>query len=739
MFADSNQNPAEQPGLRPPTLNLKSEDIAKNALAGNLPAAEPVLTANPLKITPDSLPLGAYFDGARTTFSVMAGLADDVAVCIFDKDHKPVRTIPLQRIPGKDLWSATVFDAPPGTIYSLRVGGRSISNEGLLFDRTVDLLDPYARVVLQYPGTKNIKPADPWSERNPLAIVHDPRLKREVTHVRVPAGQDIVYECNVKGLTAKRMDVPAELRGTYLGACSPTMIDYFKELGVTSIELEPIHLSIDELHLKKHGLTNYWNYNPISYMAFDGDYASSRDPFKQVEELKQMVETFHEAGLAVYLDVVYNHTAEGKPNGKDSTGMASFRGIDPRYYRMESNGTYIDFSGCGNTFNSDFVLAQQLVLESRIYLHKEIGIDGFRDDEGTIVALREARDQHGVPYPKFEARVYQDYQSHPDLAGAVFMAEPWACGPSSESYKVGAFPNGVREWNGKFRDEVRSFWRGDPRYLGNFTTRFLGSSDIYAGRTPSDSMNFIAVHDGFSLADMTMYDNKHNEANMEDNRDGINDNRSKNWGVEGPTEDPYINHMRRNHRRALMGSLLLSRGTIIIRGGDEILQSQKGNNNAYCQDNELTHHDWNLGVEQADFLRFTKNLIAFRKEHEVLFRNRFDSDHAQWMNCWGLPMTANEWHDGDSVGLVLVGDARVPEGQPAEKETLFFAFNANLNHGVLYTLPRAVDGRWEMQIDTDLDEPFQNLSPNEHGQYLIKPCSFAVFKLVKDVPAVIAP
>jgi glycogen operon protein len=520
-----------------------------------------------------------------------------------------------------------------------------------------------------------------------------------------PWEHTVIYEVHVKGMTMRHPDVPESLRGTYAGLASPVIIEYLQSLGITAVELLPVHHFVNDLYLEEKGLTNYWGYNSIGYFAPDIRYSAFPGRGEKVYEFKSMVKKFHSAGIEVILDVVYNHTGEGNHLGP----TLSFRGIDNvSYYRVspENPRYYMDYTGCGNTLNARHPRTLQLIMDSLRYWVNDMHVDGFRFDLASALA----RELHDVDrLSAFFDIIHQD----PVLSQVKLIAEPWDLGEGG--YQVGNFPPGWAEWNGKYRDSIRRYWKGDGGLLGEIAHRWSGSSDLYgeSGRQPYASINFVTAHDGFTLHDLVSYDHKHNEANQERNRDGSDDNQSWNCGVEGPTDDPAIQELRDRQVRNFFATLLLSQGVPMICGGDELGRTQHGNNNAYCQDNELSWFNWNVTRPQLGLLDFVKLLIEIKKTHPVFHRRRFfqgrrieDSEvkDIAWFGSHGKEMSHEDWEMGfRTLGIRLAGDAIVekdPQGRTIVDETFLVLLNAH-HENVAFILPAHTKSvRWELVFDT---------------------------------------
>jgi glycogen operon protein len=625
-----------------------------------------------------------------------------------------------------EVWHCFLPEARPGQLYGYRVFGPYDPEKGLRFNSSKLLLDPYARAIA---GTVK------WCDEMLGYVVGDPLedLTRDFRDnawgmpksvviadqfdwqgdrsPAIPLHQSVIYEVHLRGFSKLCPQLPPELRGTYAGLGSAPAIDYLKGLGVTAVELLPVHAHIDDQVLCDRGLTNYWGYNTIGFFAPHGPYAASGDRGEQVTEFKTMVRNLHAAGLEVILDVVYNHTAEGNHLGP----TLSFRGLDNHaYYRLvpETPRFYRDFTGTGNTVDSLHPRALQLIMDSLRYWVTEMHVDGFRFDLASTLA----RDQAGVSktHPFFEA-IHQD----PVLSRTKLIAEPWDVGEGG--YQVGNFPVLWSEWNGKYRDAVRSYWKGDEGRIGEIAYRLTGSPDLYQhdGRRPYASINFITSHDGFTLNDLVSYNDKHNEANGENNNDGDNNNHSWNCGAEGPTEDVEINTLRRKQRRNLLATLLLSQGVPMLCGGDEFGRSQQGNNNAYCQDNEVGWLAWERTAEQEQLLDFTRRLIQLRRNHPVFRRPKFfqgrrvpgsEIKDVMWFNPGGSEMSEEEWTSPfvRCLAMLLGGDTVDVlnfEGQPVSDETFLVMLNAHYEP-ITFVLPGMEKLEWELMVDTQEEAGF---------------------------------
>ncbi|MDH4305832.1 MAG: glycogen debranching protein GlgX, partial [Nitrospira sp.] len=640
----------------------------------------------------------------------------------------------------------------PGQHYGYRVHGPYAPQEGHRFNHHKLLIDPYAKAIA---GTVewsdamfgyqmgNPKADLSFDTRNnasniPKSVVIDQAFTWGGDRLlKTPWDRTVISEIHVKGFTARHPDVPDHMRGTYSGLTTPAVIDHLLELGVTAVELLPVHHFVRDKHLADRGLTNYWGYNTIGFFAPDIRYTVSPLRGRGVREFKTMVKTLHSAGIEVILDVVYNHTAEGNHLGP----TLSFRGIDnAAYYRLVDNDRryYMDYTGCGNTLNVSHPRTLQLIMDSLRYWVTEMHVDGFRFDLASTLA----RELHEVDrLSAFFDILHQD----PILSQTKLIAEPWDVGEGG--YQVGNFPVGWAEWNGKYRDTIRRYIKGDGGQMAELAYRLTGSSDLYStsGRRPFASVNFVTAHDGFTLHDLVSYNDKHNEANGENNQDGTNDNDSWNCGVEGPSNDPAILELRERQKRNFLTLLFLSQGVPMLCGGDEIGRTQKGNNNAYCQDSEISWFDWNLDRGQQDFLAFVKDLIAFRKKHPVLRRRRFfqgrhirgsEVKDLAWFRPDGKEMTDEDWNAGYAKSLVLrlAGDAiaeRDQKGRPIVDDTLLVILNAH-HTPLAFTLPAHKRGiRWHPVLDTSLSgENEKRVSGFKGGeQYEMEARSIAVLRL----------
>jgi glycogen operon protein len=662
---------------------------------------------------------GAIWDGKGTNFTLFSAHATQVEVCLFDAaGRKELERLSLPEYTDQ-VWHGYIPDVHPGSVYGFRVHGPYEPEHGHRFNPNKLLLDPYARAHIGelkwcpevFGYTIGHQDEDlSFDERDsapfvPKCVVIDPNFdwKGQPRTRGVPWDQTIVYEAHVKGFTQLHPGVPAHQRGTYAGLATREVVEYVKSLGVTSIELLPIHTFINDSGLLERGLTNYWGYNSIGFFAPDPRYASA--PEQSLREFKEMVATYHDAGLEVILDVVYNHTAEGNERGP----TLSFKGIDnASYYRLlpDQKRFYINDTGTGNTLNLSHPNVIEMVTDSLRYWVNELHVDGFRFDLGTILA----REPNGFDNQSgFLKACSQD----PVLRTVKLIAEPWDCGPGG--YQVGGFPPGWAEWNDRYRDTVRDFWKGSAS-ASAVAQRLCASADVFNryGRRPWACVNFVAAHDGFTVNDLVTYNDKHNEANGEDNRDGSNDNRSWNCGVEGVTADAGINALRERQIRNLLATLLLSQGTPMLLAGDEFGRTQQGNNNAYCQDNEISWLDWNLDAKGRSLMKFVQTLCGLRRKYPILHRNRFltgaydeelEVKDLTWINASGLEMSAEQW--GDTLmkcfGMLMDGRAR-PTGvrQRGTEAAMLLVLNAH-HDLVEFKLPECPGAHaWKLLLDTNI-------------------------------------
>jgi glycogen operon protein len=658
-------------------------------------------------------PLGATFDGVGTNFAVFSEVAERVELCLFDERGQETR-VDLPEVTAH-CWHGYVSGVAPGQQYGFRVHGPWAPAEGHRANPAKLLLDPYARAIagaVQWnPAVFPYRFGDSDESRNdddsapfvPRSVVVNPFFDwASDRRPRTPWNDTIVYETHVKGFTARHPDVPEALRGTYAALGHPAVVEYLKRLGVTAVELMPVHQFIHDAHLIERGLRNYWGYNSIGYLAPHNEYAATPQPGQAVQEFKQMVKSLHEAGIEVILDVVYNHTAEGNHLGP----VLSFKGLDnAAYYRLspEDRRYYVDYTGTGNSLNMRHPHVLQLIMDSLRYWVAEMHVDGFRFDLASALA----RELHDVDrLSAFFDLIQQD----PVVRQVKLIAEPWDVGEGG--YQVGNFPPLWSEWNGKYRDCVRDYWRSVDQTLAEFASRFTGSADLYAstGRRPYASVNFVTAHDGFTLRDLVSYNEKHNEANGEDNRDGESHNRSWNGGAEGPTDDPEILALRARQVRNFLATLLVSQGVPMLLAGDELGRTQGGNNNAYCQDSELSWIDW----EKADtaLLAFARRLVRLRREQPVFRRRRWFQGEAAdggldigWFTPEGAPMSDEDWAQGHakSLSVYLNGAAiphRSPQGERIVGDSFYVLFNAHWEP-VRFVLPDPEPGAaWALEVDT---------------------------------------
>ncbi len=692
-------------------------------------------------------PLGATWDGEGTNFSLFSESAEHVELCLFDAEDNEV-SVPLAERTAFN-WHCYLPGVGPGQRYAYRVYGPWAPEQGHRFNPSKLLIDPYAKAIEGAVGWEiaNTLPYVPGGEDAdleaddeddaaaiPKCIVVDPTFDWEGDeHLNTPWHDTVIYEVHVKGFTARHPDVREDLRGTYAGLASEAAIAHLRTLGVTAVELLPVHHIVDEHHLVERGLTNYWGYSSIGYFAPHALYAATGTRGEQVREFKGMVKALHRAGIEVILDVVYNHTAEGNHLGP----MLSFKGVDnASYYRLvpDDRRYYMDFTGTGNSLNPVHPSVLRLIMDSLRYWAVDCHVDGFRFDLASALA-REFYDVDRLS--AFFDTIHQD----PVLSQVKLIAEPWDVGPGG--YQVGNFPILWTEWNGIYRDCVRDFWRGHC-HLNEFANRFTGSSDLYQsdGRRPFASINFITAHDGFTLNDLVSYDHKHNEANLEENRDGTDDNRSWNHGAEGPTDDPAINALRDRQLRNFLTTLFLSQGVPMLLGGDELGRTQQGNNNAYCQDNELSWFHWELDERQRRLLEFTRRLIHLRLDHPVFRRTQFLSGTAVqgsglpdswWFRPDGRKMTRRDWADGESrtVGLFLNGaeiPSRTRQGEAVVDASFVLLFNAHHEPVSFLLPPRRFGAGWELELSTAEPDGVPDRSWPARGTVDLEPRSIVLLR-----------
>ncbi len=691
-------------------------------------------------------PLGATVRDGGTNFAV-ASAADGMLLCLFGADgtERQVQLVDCDA----GVWHGFVPGVTGGQAYGYRALGRYDPGSGLRFNPAKLLLDPYARAftgsVRYGPEVLGYAVGDPGSPSTLDSAAYVPRSLvvaapgGEVTsgppgavRPRHSYADTVIYEVHVKGFTMRHPGVPPELRGTYAGLGHQAATGHLRDLGVTTVELLPVHENVPEGFLLGQGLTNYWGYNTIGYFAPHQGYSAAvraGQPGGQVAEFRAMVDALHRAGLEVLLDVVFNHTAEGNETGP----TLCYRGLDnAAYYRLDPGDPrrYYDTTGCGNSLNAGDPLTLQLIMDSLRYWLTEMGVDGFRFDLAPTLARQDGQ---------FETRAafFDLVSQDPVVSRAKLIAEPWDVG-QMDSYDLGGFPPVWREWNGKYRDTMRDFWRSHPVGLGEFATRFCGSSDIYgrAGRRPTASVNLITVHDGFTLADLVSYNDKHNEANKSGNTDGTNDNRSWNCGVEGPASDPDVLALRARQSRAMLTTLLLSFGIPMLLGGDEIGRTQQGNNNAYCQDNEIAWFDW--AAADAGLLAFTRELVAFRRAHPVFRRQRFlagaQAAELGWFTPAGAAMTGADWSSPGALAVALYLDGtdapdRAADGTPMVDDDFLVLVNAWWEP-LDFTIPPTRPGMtWRLAIDSyDPARPAATTSLGTGGTLAVSPRSVAVLR-----------
>ncbi|KAA9224608.1 glycogen debranching protein GlgX [Corynebacterium amycolatum] len=662
-------------------------------------------------------PLGSTYDGAGTNFALFSDVAEKVELCLISAEGEETR-IELEEVDAH-IWHCYIPSIMPGQRYAYRVHGPFDPANGKRCDPNKLLVDPYAKAFDgEFDGHPSLFNYDihDHSKRNTedslghtmTSVVINPFFDWGADRApRTPYNETVIYEAHVKGMTMTHPDIPEELRGTYAGLAHPAIIDYLKDLGATAIELMPVHQFLQDDHLREKGLRNYWGYNTFGFLAPHQDYSASQKPGGAVSEFKGMVRAFHDAGIEVILDVVYNHTAEGNHMGP----TICFRGIDNEaYYRLVEGDRqhYMDYTGTGNSLNVRHPHSLQLIMDSLRYWVSEMHVDGFRFDLASTLA----REFHDVDrLSAFFDLVQQD----PIVSQVKLIAEPWDVGEGG--YQVGNFPPQWTEWNGKYRDTIRDFWRGEPSTLGEFASRITGSSDLYANndRRPTASINFVTAHDGFTLNDLVSYNEKQNMANGEDNRDGESHNRSWNCGVEGPTDDERVLSLRSRQHRNFLTTLLLSQGTPMISHGDEMGRGQKGNNNVYCQDNRLSWVDWNQTRTNSELVEYTQFLTELRAEHPVFRRRRFlrggplgaetDDRDIAWLTYEGRVMTTDDWNFdfGKSLMVWLNGDAITEpdrRGHRIEDDSFLLCFNAH-HEDIMFQIPGTEYAHsWEVIIDT---------------------------------------
>ena len=666
-------------------------------------------------------PLGASYDGAGVNFALFSQVAQKVELCLFDEEDRETRVEMTEQ--NSYVWHNYLPGIQPGQRYGYRVYGPYDPAKGLRCNPNKLLLDPYAKAIEgNIDGDESLysywfkSPEDVTSMNTLDSAPHT--MKSAVVNPYFDWGNDqhpnisyhdsVIYEAHVRGMTNLNLDVPPDIRGTYAGLAYPSVIEYLRKLGVTAIELMPIHQFVNDSFLQEKGLSNYWGYNTIGFFAPHNAYSSSGERGEQVNEFKSMVKAYHRAGMEVILDVVYNHTAEGNHMGP----TLSFKGIDnASYYRLVEGDQqhYFDTTGTGNSLLMRSPHALQLITDSLRYWVTEMHVDGFRFD---LAATLARQFQEVDKLSAFFDIVEQD----PIISRVKLIAEPWDLG--SGGYQVGGFPSSWSEWNGRYRDTVRDFWRSQPSTLPEFASRLMGSSDLYQvnGRRPVASVNFITAHDGFTMNDLVSYNEKHNEANGEGNRDGESNNRSWNCGVEGPTNIPDVNDLRQRQMRNMFATLLFSQGIPMICGGDEVARTQQGNNNAYCQDNEISWTNWHLDKGRKELLAFVSKLIHLRLDHPVLHRRRFftgrepgdDSNmipQVEWFDHTGSIMDMDDWQNTHAFSMMIyLNGSDIPEvdwyGNRMVDNDFILIFNAHYEP-IMFTLPDERYGRkWQLVVDT---------------------------------------
>ncbi|MFK4761176.1 glycogen debranching protein GlgX [Microbacterium sp. ZW T5_45] len=703
-------------------------------------------------------PLGASYDGQGTNFALFSEGAERVELCLFDEDGAETR-VDLTEVDAF-VWHGYLPTIQPGQLYGYRVHGPYEPSTGKRFNANKLLLDPYAKAVSGHidwgqplfgytfgdPDSRNDEDSAAAMAKG---VVINPFFEWSGDRqLKTPYAQTVIYEAHVKGLTNRHPEIPEEMRGTYAGVAHPAVIEHLQRLGITAIELMPVHQFVHDSVLEEKGLSNYWGYNTLAFFAPHNEYAAIGEHGQQVQEFKAMVRTLHAAGIEVILDVVYNHTAEGNHMGP----MLSMRGIDNEaYYRLEEDRRYYtDYTGTGNSLNAGSPHALQLIMDSLRYWVTEMHVDGFRFDLASTLA-REFYDVDRL------AAFFELVQQDPIVSQVKLIAEPWDVGPGG--YQVGNFPPQWSEWNGKYRDTVRDFWRGEPQSLGEFASRLTGSADLYehSGRRPVASINFVTAHDGFTLRDLVSYAEKHNEANGEDNADGESHNRSDNMGVEGPTADTEVNRRRARQQRNFLATLLLSQGVPMISHGDELGRTQSGNNNGYAQDDEITWIDW----ETADLplIEFTSAVARLRREHPAFRRSRFFDGRpvrgedggrlpdVVWLRPDGQQMAPEDWGSGfgRTVGMFLNGHG-IPEkdvrGRPVTDVNFLVYFHSG-DEPIDISVPD--DGHeveWEVVVDTsgEVDEkttirPGANVHMSERSLIVLRECDAAEVEVDDSVEA----
>jgi glycogen operon protein len=690
-------------------------------------------------------PLGSRFDGGGTNFAIFSEVAERIELCLFDSDGTETQ-VPLPERNGL-VWHGYMPRVRPGQRYGYRVHGPYDPAAGLRCNPSKLLLDPYAKAVdgriewgqalFSYnfgdPDSFNDEDSAPHTMKS---VVIDPYFDwADDRPLRIPYNETVIYEAHVKGMTMRHPDIPKDVRGTYAGLAHPAMIKHFRDLGVTAVELMPVHQFVDDSTLQDKGLSNYWGYNTIGFFAPHNGYTCFGTRGEQVQEFKTMVRTLHRAGIEVILDVVYNHTAEGNHLGP----TLSFRGVDNQaYYRLVEGDPkyYYDTTGTGNSLNVRHHESLRLIMDSLRYWVTEMHVDGFRFD----LASSLAREFHEVDrLSAFFDLVNQD----PIVSQVKLIAEPWDVG---DGYQVGGFPPLWTEWNGKYRDTIRDFWRGEPASLGEFAARFTGSSDLYEAdnRRPIASINFVTAHDGFTLQDLVSYNEKHNEANGEDNRDGESHNRSWNCGAEGPTDDSEVYALRERQKRNILATLMLSQGVPMISHGDELGRTQGGNNNVYCQDNEISWVDWDAAREHEVLTEFTARLAELRAQHPIFRRQRFFQgrplrgsgvDDIAWLRPDGQPMSDDDWTGDHTQSLTVhLNGQGIPDrddlGMQIVDDSFLLLINAH-HQEQTFTVPDESYGKgWQAVLDTadPLLANARRRSPNPGGKVRLPARSMLVLQ-----------
>ncbi len=703
-----------------------------------------------MQIRPGSMsPLGATYDGSGVNFALYSQAATKVELCLFDKQGKETR-IPLTECDSY-IWHNYIVGVQPGDVYGYRVYGPYDPAQGYRCDPSKLLLDPYAKAItgnidsdpslfsydINHPENLVGRNTEDSADHTMKSVVINPFFDWGTDrHPEIPYHDSVIYEAHVRGMTNLNNRVPADIRGTYAGLAHPNVVNYLKDLGITTLELMPVHQFINDSVLQEKGLNNYWGYNTIGFFAPHNDYSSLGPEGQQVNEFKSMVKTYHEAGIEIILDVVYNHTAEGNHLGP----TLSLRGIDnSSYYRLVENDKfhYFDTTGTGNSLKMSSPHSLQLIMDSLRYWMTDMHVDGFRFDLAATLA-RQFQEVDRL------SAFFDIIQQDPVISRAKLIAEPWDLG--SGGYQVGGFPPLWSEWNGLYRDTVRDFWRSQPSTLPVFASRLMGSSDLYKddGRRPVASINFITAHDGFTLNDLVSYNDKHNILNGENNNDGESNNRSWNCGIEGPTNVKDIVDLRARQMRNFIATLMVSQGIPMICGGDEVARTQKGNNNAYCQDNAISWTHWDLDTFQSDILAFTQKMIRVRKEHPVLHRRRFfepiNSDslipQVQWFDHNGEIMDQGDWNNTHALTMmVFLNGHDIPEkdvyGDNIVDNDFILIFNAHYE-AISFILPESKYGnQWRLVVDT-FDQNAPELVYEAGFNITAQPRSFIVLKSSED-------